>query len=214
MSDASLSRAKSFSERSPSSGEITTRSNQSRLIFGDIGLTVDGIPPLKVGSALGIPSAPAVLFPDGEVLMPSLSACEELQGFPKGWTSTEETSARRPEWKMVGNAVSVPVAEWVAGRIRNPGPVLEFDQQEIVEGKKWPDAAWNVCGKRVGIRASDRPVATAAPSISAFRDGSWTRLSDRAFNGFIERVVAGGLRVPIGFVDALRTADRKVGKAA
>jgi DNA (cytosine-5)-methyltransferase 1 len=29
-----------------------------------IGLTVDGIPPLKVGSALGIPSAPAVLFPD------------------------------------------------------------------------------------------------------------------------------------------------------
>ena len=37
-----------------------------------LGLTVDGIPPLKVGSTLGIPSAPAVLFPDGEVLTPSL----------------------------------------------------------------------------------------------------------------------------------------------
>jgi DNA (cytosine-5)-methyltransferase 1 len=179
-----------------------------------IGLTVDGIPPLKVGSALGIPSAPAVLFPDGEVLMPSLAACEELQGFPKGWTNSEEILARRPEWRMVGNAVSVPVAQWVAGRIKNPGKVLEFEQQKIVEGKKWPDAAWNVCGERVGISASDRPVAMTAPSISTFRDGSWTRLSDRALNGFIERVVVGGLRVPPGFVDALRNAGRKVGKAA
>jgi DNA (cytosine-5)-methyltransferase 1 len=91
---------------------------------------------------------------------------------------------------------------------------LEFEQQKIVEGKKWPDAAWNVCGERVGISASDRPVAMTAPSISTFRDGSWTRLSDRALNGFIERVVVGGLRVPPGFVDALRNAGRKVGKAA
>jgi DNA (cytosine-5)-methyltransferase 1 len=179
-----------------------------------IGLTVDGIPPLKVGSALGIPSAPAVFFPDGEVLMPSLSACEELQGFPKGWTDAEEIRARRPEWRMVGNAVSVPVAQWVAGRIKKPGAVLEFEQHEIVYGKKWPDAAWNVAGQRVGIRASDRPVAMATPSISVFRDKSWTRLSDRALNGFIERVIAGGLRVPLGFVDALRNAGRKVGKAA
>jgi DNA (cytosine-5)-methyltransferase 1 len=115
---------------------------------------------------------------------------------------------------MVGNAVSVPVAQWVAGRIKKPGAVLEFEQHEIVYGKKWPDAAWNVAGQRVGIRASDRPVAMATPSISVFRDKSWTRLSDRALNGFIERVVAGGLRVPLGFVDALRNAGRKVGKAA
>jgi DNA (cytosine-5)-methyltransferase 1 len=115
---------------------------------------------------------------------------------------------------MVGNAVSVPVAQWVAGRIKKPGAVLDFDKHEIVEGKKWPDAAWNVCGNRVGISASDKPVDMATPPISTFRDGSWTRLSDRALNGFIERVVAGGLRVPSGFVDALRNAVRKVGKAA
>lgn len=179
-----------------------------------IGLTIDGIPPLKVGSALGIPSAPAVLFPDGEVLMPSLAACEELQGFPRGWTNTEIVQSRRPEWRMIGNAVSVPVAQWVAGRIKNPGTVLEFEQQNLIEGKKWPDAAWNVSGERVGVSASDRPIEMIAPSISKFRDSSWTRLSDRALNGFIERVVAGGLRVPLGFVDALRNADRKVGKAA
>src|SRR5260370_2338779 len=51
-----------------------------------IGVTVDGIPPLKGGSALGIVSAPAVLFPDGEVLMPSLEVCERLQGFAAGRT--------------------------------------------------------------------------------------------------------------------------------
>jgi DNA (cytosine-5)-methyltransferase 1 len=179
-----------------------------------IGLTVDGIPPLKVGSALGIPSAPAVFFPDGEVLMPSLSACEKLQGFPKGWTTALEARPRRPEWRMVGNAVSIPVAEWVANRIKSPGAILEFQQMEIIEGKKWPDAAWNVDGERVGILASDRPIAMTTPSITSFRDGSWTRLSDRALNGFIERVVAGGLRTPPGFIEALRNADRKVGKAA
>ncbi len=179
-----------------------------------IGLTIDGIPPLKVGSALGIPSAPAVLFPDGEVLMPSLSSCEELQGFPRGWTNTGEVLPKRPEWRLVGNAVSVPVAHWVASRIKTPGAVLEYEQKEIVEGKKWPEAAWNVSGKRIGVSASDQPIVMARPSISSFRNGDWTRLSDRALNGFTDRVIAGGLYTPPGFVDALRNADRRVGKAA
>ena len=68
-----------------------------------VGITIDGIPPLKVGSSLGIPSALAVLFPDGEVLMPSLRACEQLQGFPAGWTDSaingEKNDAR---WRLVG----------------------------------------------------------------------------------------------------------------
>lgn len=179
-----------------------------------IGLTIDGIPPLKVGSALGIPSAPAVLFPDGEVLMPSLSSCEELQGFPSGWTNTGEVLPKRPEWRLVGNAVSVPVAHWVASRIKAPGAVLEYEQKEIVEGKKWPEAAWNVSGKRIGVSASDQPIVMARPSISSFRNGDWTRLSDRALNGFTDRVIAGGLYTPPGFVDALRSADRRVGRAA
>jgi DNA (cytosine-5)-methyltransferase 1 len=175
-----------------------------------IGITIDGIPPLKVGSALGIPSAPAVLFPDGQVLMPSLAACEELQGFPRGWTHTKEARSGRPEWRMVGNAVSVPVAQWVVGRIKSPGDILEFEQHRMIEGKKWPDAGWNVSGERIAVVASDKPVSIPALSIACFRDDNWTRLSDRALNGFITRVIAGGLRVPAGFVDALRIADRKV----
>ncbi|EJN10761.1 DNA-methyltransferase Dcm [Bradyrhizobium sp. YR681] len=178
-----------------------------------IGLTVDGIPPLKVGSALGIPSAPAVLFPDGEVLTPGLGACEALQGFPKGWTDIELNHSRRPEWRMLGNAISVPVAEWIAKRIVHPGDVLNFRQEKIVSGK-WPSAAWNVAGERIAVIASDWPVALPPRSIAEFRNGDWSRLSDRALDGFIERVLAGGLRVPAGFIEALRAADRKVRKAA
>jgi DNA (cytosine-5)-methyltransferase 1 len=176
-----------------------------------IGLTVDGIPPLKVGSSLGIPSAPAVLFPDGEVLMPSLEACERLQGFTSGWTNIESHASLKkdPRWRMLGNAVSVPVARWVAERIKSPGTVLEFKQLSLTESRRWPDAAWNVEGHRVGVVASDKPIFVAPPSISEFRDPTWTRLSDRALNGFITRAAGGKLRVPEGFLDALRNAARK-----
>ncbi|HEX9274349.1 MAG TPA: DNA (cytosine-5-)-methyltransferase [Candidatus Binatia bacterium] len=177
-----------------------------------IGLTVDGIPPLKVGSAVGIASAPAVLFPDGQVLMPSLQTCEKLQGFDPGWTAVvnNHNVRRRPEWRMVGNAVSIPVARWVAGRIKKPGAVLDFDRVSLGERKRWPDAGWNVGEGRVGILASDKPIATSKPSISAFRDSTWMQLSDRALNGFIARAVDGGLRIPDGFLEALRRADRRV----
>ena len=180
-----------------------------------IGLTADGIPPLKIGSAVGIPSAPAVLFLDGEVLMPSLAACERLQGFPAGWTAAASgKGGRRPEWRMVGNAVSVPVAKWVAQRIKAPGDVLEFKKVKIQKDRRWPDAAWNVGKGRVGVLAGDKPVLTSRPSISSFRDATWTRLSDRALNGFIERVEDGGLSTPEGFVAALRGAGRKAARAA
>lgn len=40
--------------------------------------------------------------------------CERLQGFPDGWTDGQ------PDWtryRQVGNAVAVPVAEWIANRL-------------------------------------------------------------------------------------------------
>ena len=179
-----------------------------------IGLTVDGIPPLKVGSTLGIPSPPAVLFPDGEVLTPSLQSCEELQGFPAEWTSIAGGHAgRNPEWRMIGNSVSVPVARWLAGRINVPGIPMDFDKVPISKGRRWPDAGWDVGEGRVGIVASDKPVPMKAPSISDFRNASWSRLSDRALNGFISRAGGGGLRMPENFLDTLRNAKRKAPRA-
>jgi len=40
--------------------------------------------------------------------------CERLQGFPDGFTAGQSDSAR---YRQLGNAVSVPVAEWIAKRI-------------------------------------------------------------------------------------------------
>lgn len=40
--------------------------------------------------------------------------CERLQGFPDGWTAGVSDSAR---YRMLGNAVCVPVAEWIGRRI-------------------------------------------------------------------------------------------------
>ena len=175
-----------------------------------IGLTVDGIPPLKVGSGLGIPSPPAVLFPDGEVLTPSLQVCEGLQGLPAGWTDVDGAHiGRNPGWRMVGNAVSVPVARWIAERIKNPGPILDFHETAIEHGGRWPDAGWNVGDGRVGVSANDKPVSKTTPSISDFRDSSWSRLSNRAMDGFISRAENGRLRMPNKFMDTLRQAKRK-----
>lgn len=40
--------------------------------------------------------------------------CERLQGFPDGWTDWQSDSAR---YRQLGNAVAVPVAEWIGRRI-------------------------------------------------------------------------------------------------
>jgi DNA (cytosine-5)-methyltransferase 1 len=174
-----------------------------------IGITVDGIPPLKGGSGLGIPSAPAVLFPDGAVLMPSLSACERLQGFAPGWTAVPGGFERRPEWRLLGNAVSVPVAAWVASRLAQPKEPLQLDTQKLEAGTRWPDAAYNDGNGRVSVKASDKPMAVAGQSIVTFRDESWLELSERALNGFIGRALEGGLHFPPGFLKAVQRAKQR-----
>lgn len=40
--------------------------------------------------------------------------CERLQGFPDGWTDGQSDAQR---YKQLGNAVAVPVAEWIGRRI-------------------------------------------------------------------------------------------------
>lgn len=43
--------------------------------------------------------------------------CERLQGFPDRWTRVAGVS-ESARYKALGNAVSVPVVEWVARRLR------------------------------------------------------------------------------------------------
>ena len=175
-----------------------------------VGFTVDGIPPLKVGSAVGIPSPPAVLFPDGAVLTPGITACEKLQGFEPDWTdATMPLHERGVRWRLVGNSVSVPVARWVASRLLNPGEPLDLDERPIDPGERWPNAAWNVGAGPRRVVENGRYVDSQRSGIEAFRDPTWSMLSDRALDGFIERAKKGGLNMPDWFLDALVAADRK-----
>ncbi|MBW7940380.1 MAG: DNA cytosine methyltransferase, partial [Candidatus Omnitrophica bacterium] len=59
------------------------------------------------------PAMDAAMLVDGvRRLMPI--ECERLQGFPDGWTDGQSDTQR---YKQLGNAVAVPVVEWIAKRI-------------------------------------------------------------------------------------------------
>jgi DNA (cytosine-5)-methyltransferase 1 len=52
--------------------------------------------------------------------------CERLQGFPDNWTAGFADSVR---YRMLGNAVAVPVAEWIARQIMQAEPVTFSSSQ-------------------------------------------------------------------------------------
>jgi site-specific DNA-cytosine methylase len=51
---------------------------------------------------------------DSEVRRLTPVECERLQGFPDDWTAGQSDSAR---YKQMGNAVAVPVVEWIIQNI-------------------------------------------------------------------------------------------------
>jgi len=74
--------------------------------------------------------------------------CERLQGFPDGWTCLCGEGHRgsqfcrcsdTPRYRALGNAVSVPVAQWIAQRIltAGDGPLTRSGVRE--EGHAVPD---------------------------------------------------------------------------
>src|SRR5213076_10234 len=82
-----------------------------------LGWAVNAVPTLKGGSTVGVPSPPAIWMPAGEIVTPSLCDVERLQGFETDWTKPAEKVVRPSlRWKLVGNAVSVPVAAWLGRR--------------------------------------------------------------------------------------------------
>ncbi|MDE0625886.1 MAG: DNA (cytosine-5-)-methyltransferase [Bryobacterales bacterium] len=169
------------------------------------GLTADAVPPLKIGSGLGIPSPPAVLLPSGRVATPPIEAVERLQGFPARWTSAlRHVRQGRSRWRLVGNAVSVPVAEWIGRRLTKPGAYDPGKDAPLVEGGRWPNAAWCMGSSRMVADVSDCPVRKRRGRLSAFATEHWPDLSKRALAGFVRRAHEGSLRYPHGFLAALK----------
>ena len=118
-----------------------------------------------------------------------------------------DKAARRHRWRLLGNAVSVPVAEWIGGRLIEPGHYDVGDDAPLDPNGSWPGAAWNMDGSREGRRVAtgvtEYPVRRRRGRISAFATEHWPNLSERALRGFARRAREGRLTYPPGFLKAL-----------
>jgi DNA (cytosine-5)-methyltransferase 1 len=166
-----------------------------------LGWAVDAIPPLKGSSGLGIPSPPGVWMPNGAIAVPTIEDAERLQGFPKFWTKPVTDAGMREgaRWRLVGNAVSVPVAEWIGGRLARPGKWEPWVEEVLVDGQRWPDAAWGKDAKAYRVERSPWPVSRMSTPLHEFLKGP-RPLSWRAAAGFLARVRASSLRVDERFM--------------
>ncbi len=170
------------------------------------GLAADALPPLKGGSSIGIPSAPAILFPSGIVGTPDLRDAERIQGFDGGWTSAAEQVLKPSyRWKLVGNAVTVNVCRWIAEGLLDPsdaGP----SAFHLRPTRKWPDSAFGEKGKVWCVNGAYGPFNHT--TLSSYLKYPIKPLSQRAINGFLGRVLKGNLQYPTGFIEALTGYSR------
>lgn len=174
-----------------------------------LGWAQDAVPTLKGGSTVGIPSPPAIWFPDGEpgrrIVVPAVEDAEKLQGFPRGWTTSATNVERRKgtRWKLVGNAVTVGVSTWLGRRIRNPGePFLEG--AALQAGERWPNAAFGAGGKVWTVDVSMWPTHERYQHLGDVVDlPSAQPLSARGAAGFLSRARRAKLRFVDEFLDDL-----------
>ena len=179
-----------------------------------LGWTPDAIPPLKGGSGLSIPSPPAVwdVF-NANFVTPGIGDAERLQGLPVGWTNVldDVPRGRRCRWRLVGNAVSVPVVSWLASRIAGAYESVESQAapqrvsarygHNAANGRKGVQPEFSVFpveGSRVRVltRLSDFELLQPAP------------LSQRAASGFLSRFLKSPLRKNADFLrDLARYCD-------
>lgn len=170
-----------------------------------LGWADDAIPTLKPGSTVGIPSPPAVVMPDGRVVKPELRDAERLQGFEVDWTLASEAELRRGHrWKLVGNAVTVDVAEWLGRRLRCPAHYDDHGDSPLERIRSWPIAGYNVAGQRMQANVTTWPAALPRLPLSNFLRFEPEPLSARATEGFLNRTTKSSLRFPSGFIALLR----------
>lgn len=171
-----------------------------------LGWANDAVPTLKGGSTIGIPSPPAILFPNGEIVKPDIRDAERMQGFAVNWTKPAERVVKPGfRWKLVGNAVTVDVAAWVGRRLVNPADPVIGPGAPVRSGRSWPRAAMGASGKRFEVTISAWPVRESRPSLGEFLKFPTTPLSVKAIAGFQSRIQKSTLRFPAGFREAVAT---------
>lgn len=176
-----------------------------------LGWARDAVPTLKGGSTIGIPSPPAIWNPTGvrgrRLLVPSIIEAEQMQGFDPDWTQASEAVSRSKgtRWKLVGNAVTVGVSEWLAGRLLEPGAV-NTDMRELRSDASWPLAAWGANGQRWAAAISMWPQHRPYTHLRDLIDFEAAKpLSFRGASGFYDRAQRGKLRFVDGFLNDVAT---------
>ena len=170
-----------------------------------LGWAPDAIPTLKNGSTVGIASPPAILLPSGEVITPDIRDAERFQGFPENWTKAAEKAGRASlRWSLVGNAVSVPVAKWLGGRLAKPAVYDDDRDCDLPANGRWPKAARFDGDRRHAVSINAYPQWKARPALTAFLHHDGKPLSARATRGFLSRTERAALRFADGFQDRLR----------
>jgi DNA (cytosine-5)-methyltransferase 1 len=164
-----------------------------------LGWAQDALPTLKGGSTVGIPSPPAIWVKDSvsgrRIVLPSIEEAEELQGFERGWTSPADLpKSNGPRWKLVGNAVTVGVSEWVGKRLITPGKHSPSGGTLVSNGR-WPSSAWGGNGRVYNAHMSMWPVWMPYKHLLSTVDHNSARaLSNRAARGFYGRMQRARLR--------------------
>ena len=170
-----------------------------------LGWGEDCVPTLKGGSGLGIPSAPAVLLPNGAIITPDIRDAERLQGLPAGWTrlpdATNEEDRRR--WRLVGNAVNVEVAKWIGRNLLQSTRFEGPEGEELREGDPFPQAAWYDGTRRRRANLTTWPVKKPRKPLADFLKHPGKPLSYRATQGFFSRANNSSLRFADGFLVAV-----------
>lgn len=171
-----------------------------------VGWTPDAIPPLKGGSGLHIPSPPAIWNVEaGHFTVPGIEDAERLHGFTAGWTSAAHGPKRgdRERWRLVGNAVSVPVTRWIAERLTLDDPVAPEVEMRTERGRHVAARGGPSEQTQYALASGEGPPDERRVPIAIFGLTGQTRLSHRAAEGFLRRYMRSNLRKNLDFAHAL-----------
>lgn len=167
------------------------------------------VPTIKGSTTASIPSSPAIWIPgahDGAFFRtPTIESLEMLQGFEPGWTVS---APQKDRWKLVGNAVAVPVVTWILQGLKMYGDSIPLNLSEFTNS----DIGWDWAGHsskqgRFQARLPQFPRGQKFnPEYSLkhllTKHGSLP-LSQRATSGFMGRLQKSTLKYPQAFMDDL-----------
>jgi len=171
-----------------------------------LGWAADAVPTLKNGSSIGIPSPPAILLPNGDIIKPDIRDAERLQGFPADWTLPAAEAGRASlRWSLVGSAVSVPVAAWLGRALAHPGDYDTGRDRLFDPTKTLPRAARFDGNKRYAVEIGADPLGVAPIALADFLLWPGVPLSLRASASFLDRTRRAKLRFQPRFIESVES---------